>query len=326
MLTLLDIRQAGATPNTKKRIIDLIFETSPFATKIPFETVPNRESKWYMTKILPTADFRAYGGSYTESTSKDDLGITHLKILGGEFSIDRIDKNANTVEGTKKVAREIRNHSVSMGMKLKYNTINGGLTNNPSEFMGLRKMHESASVFGTGQTISLAAAGSTFAAAGALATTEFMLDFIQKTIVTPDVIFCDETHITQLHALSLTAGTNEAFAQYFKMMDYALPNGRMIKVGAFNGIPMIPMKTDAQGNKVIDYNEPSPNAANTVCSSMYSLCLGEEFFVGLQHSANGPEITDAIENGHYKTFLDWAVAYEPRHNKSSARAAGIKAI
>lgn len=326
MLTLLDIRQAGATPSTKRRIIDLIFETSPFATRVPFETVPNRESKWYMTKELPTSQFRSYGGSYTESNSKDDMGITHLKILGGEFSIDRLDRNANTVEGTRKVAREIRAHSTAMGMKFKYNFINGDPANNPDEFMGLKKMHESASVFGTGMTVSLAAAGSTFAAAGARATTEFMLDFIQKTIVTPDVIFCDETHIAQLHALSLTAGTNEAFANYFAMMDYPLPNGRNIKVGSFNGIPMIPMKADAQGNKVIDYNEDSPNGANSVCSSMYSVCFGEDFFMALQHSAQGPEITDAIQNGHYKTFLDWAVALEPRHDRSSARATGIKAL
>jgi hypothetical protein len=326
MLTLLDIRQAGATPSTKRRIIDLIFETSPFATRVPFETVPTRESKWYMTKELPTAQFRSYGGSYTESNSKDDMGTTHLKILGGNFTIDRLDRNANTIEGTRKVAREIRNHTTSMGMKFKYNFINGALNNNPDEFIGLRKMHESASIFGTGMTLSLASAGSTFAAAGALAVTEFMLDFIQQTIVTPDVIFCDETHITQLHALSLTAGTNEAFAQYFKMMDYPLPNGRNIKVGSFNGIPMIPMKKDAQGNKVIDYNEPSPDLSNTDCSSLYSVCFGEEFFMALQHSAGGPEVTDAIQDGHYKTFLDWAVALEPRHDRSSARATGIKAV
>lgn len=325
MLTLLDIRQAGATPNIRKRIIDLIFETSPFATRVPFETVPNRESKWYMTKQLPTAQFRAYGGSYTESTSKDDMGITHLKILGGNFTIDRIDKNANTIEGTRKVAREIRNHGISMGMKFKYNFINGDVAQDQNQFNGLKKFHSSGEVYGTGQTVELAAAGSTFAAAGARATTEFMLEFIQKTIVTPDVIFCDETHITQLHALSLTAGTNEAFAQYFKMIDYPLPNGRSIKVGSFNGIPMIPMKEDAQGNKVIDYNEDSPNAANSVCSSMYSVVFGEEFFMALQHTQSGPEITDAIENGHYKTFMDWAVALEPRHDRSSARAAGIKA-
>ena len=326
MLTLLDIRQAGATPNTKRRIIDLIFETSPFATRVPFETVPTRESKWFMTKELPTAKFRAYGGSYGESTSKDDMGLTQLKILGGEFSIDRIDKNANTIEGTKKVAREIRNHSTSMGMKFKYNFINGNVADNPDEFNGLRTFHTSSSVFGTGMTLELAAAGSTFAAAGAQATTEFMLDFINKTIVTPDVIFCDETHISQLHTLSLVAATNEAFAQYFKMMDYPLPNGRNIKVGSFNGIPMIPMKADAQGNKVIDYNEKSPDGSNSVCSSMYSVVFGEEFFTALQHADNGPEITDAIENGHYKTFLDWAVALEPRHDRSSARATGIKAV
>lgn len=326
LLSLLQIRQASQTPTTKKNIIDLIFETSPFMAFMKFETVPSRVSKWFMTRELPTSGFRAYGGSYSSTTSKDDMGETNLKILGGDFSIDRLDQNAQAVDGSKKVAREIRNMTMSMAMKAKYNFINGDLANDPNEFNGLKRFHTADNVFGTSQTLELASAGSTFAAAGGRATLEFLEDFLNQTIVLPDVVFCDETHITQLKALAMSSGTNEAFANMFTTEEYPLPNGRRIKIGRFSGVPFIPMKADAAGNKVIDYNETSPNGANSVCSSMYSMVIGEDFFAPLQHSANGPEITSAIQDGHLKTFLDWAIALEPRHHKCSAKAAAIKAV
>lgn len=324
MLSLLQIRQAGQTPQTRKKIIDLIFETSPFMAYMKFETCPTRVSQWFMTKELPTTGFRAYGGAFNTTTSKDEMGITNLKILGGDFSIDRLDADANAIDGTKRVAREIRNTTVSAAMKAKYNVINGNTANDPNEFNGLKRMHTGGDIFASTQTVALAQAGSTFANAGARATLEFLEDFLNQTIVLPDVVFCDESHITQLKALALSAGTNEGFANMFTTMPFTLPNGRQITVGMFNGVPFVPMKTDAQGNKVIDYNETSPDGSSSqITSSMYSVCLGEDWFVPLQHNAGGPQITSAIENGHLKTFIDWAIALEPRHNRCSARASGI---
>lgn len=323
-LTLQQIAQAS-TSTLKAGIVENIIETSPVLSKLPFTDAPSMRYEWALHKKLPASAFRALNANYTATSSEYDRGKIDLKPLGGEFRIDRSLVDVPDLNAQRFYETELRARIQSASMAFKRAMIKGNRAINPAEFDGLQTWFDEAIL--TTQ-VDFAAAGSTVAALGALATLNKMNDALNMSIVVPDLILTNRTLISQLAALSLTSAANNAFAQYFRMDKMDIGNGRSISVGMFYGIPMIAMDTDETGAEILGFTEPTPDGttALTGCSSMYFCTLGDNFFVGLQQKMTGPVVYEYVTDaGHKAVATDWCAAVAVEHPRAVVRLRGFKA-
>lgn len=320
MITLQQIAQASQS-DLKAGIVEHIIETSPALSRIPFVEAPSLRYEWSMQTKLPASGFRALSADYPQSNSEYDRGTIHLKPLGGTFRIDRLLADVPDINRARFVETEIRARARSASMAFKKSMIKGNSAN-PAEFDGLQKWFDAGILT---EQVDLAAAGTTFAALGAAGTLAKMHEALNSSIVMPDFILANRTIISQLASLALASAANEAFAQYFRMTKMDIGNGRMISVGSFYEIPIIPLDTDETGAEILSFTEASPNGGNTACASMYFVTVGESYFTGVQQTNAGPRIFEyTTDAGHKAVSVDWPSAIAVEHPRAVVRLRGIK--
>ncbi|MBK7363023.1 MAG: hypothetical protein IPJ01_12065 [Micavibrio sp.] len=322
MITLQQIAQVS-TSNLKAGLVENIIETCPVLAKIPFVEAPSLRYEWALQKTLAASGFRALNGNYAATNSTYDRGKIDLKPLGGRFELDRLLVDIPDFNRERFYETELRARARSASMAFKRAMVKGNRAN-PAEFDGLQTWFEEGIV--TTQ-VDMSAAGTTFTALGGQGTLDKMHEFINACIVIPDLILANRTIIANLTALSVATAANSAFATYFQMSKMDIGNGRSVSVGSFYGIPVIALDTDENGAEVLAFDEISPDGtSNTDCASMYAICLGENYFVGLQQVMSGPRVFEyTTSEGHKAVAVDWPAAIAIEHPRAVARLRGIRA-
>jgi len=321
-MTMLQIAQASQS-TLKQGIIEIIIETFPALSRIPFVSVPSLRYEWALRKLLPDSGFRALGAGFTDTNSTYDRGKIDLKALGGQFSLDRVQKDIPDLNMQRFYETELKARSMSASMSFKKFMVKGSVATDPAQFDGLQKYFDDGTLT---EVEDMAAAGTTFTALGGQGTVQKMHNFINRCIVTPDLILANRTIISNLAALAISTAANNVFAQYFQMSFMDIGNGRRISVGSFNGIPIVAMDTDSQGNEILSFTEKSADLSTSNNCSMYAITLGDNYFTALQQLDSGPSIMEFPNgSGHPTTALDWPTAIAVEHPRAVSRLRGIQA-
>lgn len=318
-VTLLEVVQSSES-TLKQGIVQTIVETSPALANVPFETVPSLRYEFSKEGDLPTAAFRAENAAYTASKGGFNRDTIHLKFLGGQVDIDRKLVNVPTLDGQGQMAKQLSMLSRATGMKLKAAAFTGNLTTDPKTFDGFRAI---TSTLSSDQTLTYVTNGSTIASAGATVTLNKLNALVDACIDVPTAFYTNRTVLNHLNSLATATGTNEAFANYFKLEVVEIMPGVRARVGNFMGIPMYAVDRDGTDTEILGFDQTSGNS--NVCSEIFAVCWGPGRATMLHDRADGPEVNSWDDSTGRHVAIDYACALAVEHPRAVAVLQGIKA-
>jgi hypothetical protein len=318
-VTLLEVAQSS--DNTLKQgIVQTIVETSPGLAMAPFETVPSLRYEYSKEGDLPSSAFRAENAAYTASKGGFNRDTIHLKYLGGMVDIDRKLMNVPTLDGVNQMSKQLSMLSRSVGLNLKKYAFTGSLASDPKAFDGFRSIVGSLA---STQTIDYATNGSTIASAGAQTTLNKLNSLVDACIDIPTAFYTNRTVLNHLNALATATGTNEAFANYFRLEVVEIMPGVRARVGNFQGIPMYALDRDASDAEILDFDQTT--GSSNVTAEIFAVCWGNGRATMLHDRADGPEVLSYDDETGRHVLVDYAVALAAEHPRSVARLRGILA-
>lgn len=318
-----------AVKDWQKYILKNVIETSPFLDYLPFQTAPNLKYNFVREANLPSSQFRAINGTFTEALGSFADASIDLAVLGGKFAIDDVVKKMRTIDGRDVLEKNLDMWSRALSMDYKKYFITGDPAT-PGQFKGIRKwildVHGVDSDTEGGANL-LYGGGATNTNGLAISSSTVLIDSINEGLdlaaksggMGKIVILCNRRHLAKMNSL-LTTGNNTALAGYFKY-SMATIGGKEQRIGLWmDNIPMIPMDTDSQGAEIIDFNETHGNS--DLNSSMYYVNFGDMLVSGLQQEATGPVLKQIPgESDTYK--IEWACGAVVEHKYAAVRQYGI---
>lgn len=318
-VTLLEVVQSSES-TLKQGIVQTIVETSPALATVPFETVPSLRYEFSKEGDLPTAGFRAENAAYTASKGGFNRDIIHLKYLGGQVDIDRKLANVPTLDGQNQMAKQLSMLSRSTGMALKKAAFTGTLASDPKAFDGFRAVIGTLS---SDQTITYATNGSTIASAGAQTTLNKLNALVDACIDVPTAFYTNRTVLNHLNSLATATGTNEAFANYFRLEVVEVMPGVRARVGNFMGIPMYAIDRDGTDTEILNFDQTT--GSSNVTSEIIAVCWGPGRATMLQDRADGAEVVSWDDSTGRHISVDWAVGLAVEHPRAAAILKGFLA-
>jgi hypothetical protein len=328
-ISLYDIAKVS-TSKVRAGIILNIVDTSVLLGNLPMESLDG-DDRYDYTKEgrLPQSATRQYNAAYSSKDHGDfEPGSVHLKLLGGEFEIDRQKYNSGTKDGERYVAKQTSMWARAISLDWKKLIIKGNSQSNAAEPDGLEVL---VSKLDSSQTIDfVSTAGSKISAVSSTVLVDNINNLIDATngVGLPQMLICNRTILGTMQALVL-AGSNEVLANIFKyeFAQVPSPRGGMMttRIGMWNGIiPMIPVDFDSQGTEIMQFNETSGDGtSSSVCTSIYAVVVGDGALMGLQKESKGPDIFVRPSNIGSVVTIEWPLGLVAEHNKCIARLRGI---
>jgi len=275
-------------------IIDSVIYESPVLGILPFVEIVGNGLTYNRVNAYPTVAFYDVGDTWAEGAPTFTQVTATLKICGGDADVDNyIKKTRSNIQDTE--AAVIALKARALADKFSDTFVNGDVTGDPKSFNGLDKLCIA------GQTLSMGTDGATLT----LDKLDQMIDKVKPG--KPDLLMMSKRSRRKMRALSRAAGNNLQIGQ-----------GKLgEQVEWYGDIPIY----------VNDWvSDAKTVGANSDCSTIYAIKLGEGFLCGL--SAPGLMEVERIGSLETKdatrTRIKWYVSLVLFCELSLARLTGVR--
>lgn len=251
-----------------------LMDILPFANDVAPATGGQTMVYGYTKLKTPSgASFRAINGEYTASEAKRERKNAELKILGGNFKLDRVI--INTSGALDELNFQIKQKSQATANLFDYTAINGEASTSNNEFDGLKKLVKGSSTEVT-STLDISTS--------ALLDTNFnaFLDEVNEWLALfdgkPTALLMNSKMLTKMKNTARRAG-------YYSRTEDAF--GR--SVDNWDNIPMIDMKNyyNASTGKTVEVVATETDGT----SAIYAIVAAEDGFHGV--SLQGEKVVDS---------------------------------
>lgn len=278
-------------------VIETIVSESAVLTYLPFMPVLGTALQYPQENALPTVQFNAVGGTWTESTPTFAMPTEALKILGGDADVDQfLEKTFSTEEDIEALVLHEKAKATAYQFNASFWT--GDTNVDANAFDGVDKRLASAA---GSQTIIAGANG----AALSLDLMDQLLDAVKPG--RPDAIFMSRRERRKLNALRRAAGNilQSDLDQF----------GRIVLW--YDGIPV-----------EIDDNIPTNKAVGTsgnVCGTIYALKFGwNRGVMGLENGGIQVDHIGELETKDaHRNRIKWYVSIALMNPIGTARLVGV---
>lgn len=302
-LTLL--QAAAQMQPTEAVYVEEYASQSEILRVLPFRNVAGGALPYNREHTLPGIGFRGVNEAYEEGTGIINPQVEVCKIAGGDLDVDRyiIDTQGEGVRSTHELMKV-----KALAHAWTRTFIKGDSRTNPRVFDGLQ-------VRLTGTQLIENAAG----AGGALSLAQ--LDALIDQVDSPTHLLMSKAMRRRLSQASRATGVS-GFITYN-------PDEFGRQVAAYNELPILIVDQDNEDVDILGFTEASPNNANTNCTSIYCVSLGEAMLTGIQAAADGTFGVSVRDLGELetkpcmRTRIDWYSAIALMHGRSAARLFGI---
>ena len=268
MITLAEAKATMVDP-VDQQVIDEFRRSSFLMDMLPFAndvapTTGGATLVYGYTKLETpsSASFRKINGKYTANEAKRKRANANLKIMGGNFEIDRV------LIGSSGALDELNfqmTQKIDATTNLFHYTVINGDSTNEDEFDGLKKLLKGAS---TEVTTDVDLSTSALMDTNYNHFLDEVTDFIGKLAKKPDLLLMNSTMKTKMKNVARRAG-------YYSRSEDAF--GR--SVDNWDGIPMMDMGEyyDAASSKTV----PVVNIETDGTTAIYAVCFGLDAFHGV---------------------------------------------
>lgn len=328
-VSLVDVASSQQTI-LKLGIVKGILETSPLLGFFPIETLDTVFYRFIKEGKLPEATTRNFGSPFAaQDEAKFEPGNLTLKVLGGEFAIDRNLEGEKNADEETQIAGHIRRWKRAISLDWKELLVKGDSSTTSTDPDGLEAL---VSALPASQSIDFvgAAGGSTIAAAAVDDIVESVDELIDANTGAglPNLIITNRAVLRALRAKALAAAANNPLATIFKYTTFSMPGvgdkAMQVRAGIWDdSIPMIPVDDDSQGNLILPQTEAAGDGSGSTFSSMYSVVTGEDFVMSLQKFADGPQVAITPEKTGASYQIEWPIGLVNHHLNAIAVMRGI---
>lgn len=300
-LTLYEASKQISGDIKRQAIIEMFADNSPLLSVLPFTDIPGNAYEYLQEGQLPSVGFRGINEGWDQSTGILNSQTESLRIAGGELDVDTfiIDTHGEGVRSTHE-AMKVKAMALTLGAKM----ITGDSVTNPREFDGLRVriggsqlIQANGSEAGTNTPLSLEALDSAIDAVPGATHIICSLDMRRK--------------------LTKAAKSGLGGDITWDKDDFGT------RIAYYNDIPLLIADEDADGQRILQYNEIGP-AGGTNSQSMYVVKIGEGSIEAIQ---NGPlrtkDLGEIDSKPVYRTRVDWNIGLTVLHGRAAARIWGI---
>lgn len=300
MLTLHEAAKQFDGDIKRQAVIEMFAGSTELNAVLPFMDLPGGSYSYNQEAKLPSVGFRGINEGYTASVGVINPMTETLKIAGGDLDVDKaLIKMHGAGTRTTQEAMKVK----AFGQTITDAFINGDASDGVS-FDGLRRR-----VTGY-QLLSPDMDDDGVSGALSLATLDEAIDRVQGA-----------THLIMdgrlRNLLSRAAKSSIGGDLYFGKDDF----GR--RIAFYNDLPILITGENAEGERIIDFNEVGPDAAANT-TSLYVAAFGEGKLKMLQNGIM--EVTDLGEVDDkpvLRTRVEWLVGMAVEHGKAISRIAGI---
>lgn len=290
-----------STDQVQAAVIETFVNESPILARLPFMEIEGNAYQYTQESALPGIGFRAVNAAWTESTGAFANFTEGLKIMGGEFYVDRfIQRTRSNLRD--QFATQARLKAKAAAIKFTETFFEGDDTVDVNSFDGLRVRLTGAQVLSAGTN-------------GAALTLDMLDDLLAGVTGGADAIFLDQWLIRKINKLVRSSGqveleSREAF-------------GRNVLV--YNNVPLVDAGKGLDGTtSILGFDETQGSSAIT--ASIYAVKFGEEEAVSGLANGGLPEVYPLGElqaKPSYAGRIEWYVGIGIFQGKAAARIKGL---
>lgn len=282
--------------------------------RLPLMPIEGNAYAYNVEATLPGVAFRSVNEAYTESTGTFNQKTESLVILGGDADVDRfIVQTRGNINDQRAVQTEMKVRSAVMTFQNYF--INGDVTVDTKGFDGLKKRLTGS------QVISMGTNGAPIVGNGGTDTYAFFdaLDALGGAVQGgPDAYYANAA----VRARILSAGRRIGGADLVKE---DLTGKRVL---TWNGVPVLPIGTKADGTEIIPQTETQ--GTSSVASSIYAVRFGQgEGDQAVTGLTNGGIMVDDLgmlqDHPVYRTRIEFYCGLALFGGKAAARLTGVLA-
>lgn len=304
MLTLHEAAKQFDTDLKRQAVIEMFAGSTELTSVLPWADLPGGSYSYNQEAKLPNVGFRGINEGYTASVGVINPMTETLKIAGGDLDVDKAlikmhGPGTRTVQEAMKVK--------AFGQTITDAFINGDSTDGVS-FDGLRRRVTGYQLLAANDDVAPNASG-----ALSLATLDEAIDRVQGA-----------THLVMdgrmRNLLSRAAKSDVGGDLDWSKDDF----GR--RIAYYNDLPILITGDNAQGERILDFNEVGVDAAANT-GSIYVVAFGEGKVKMLQNGVM--EVTDLGEVDDkpvLRTRVEWLVGMAIEHGKAVSRIHSIKKL
>lgn len=336
--TLLDVAKNNRS-QIKAGIMANIVETSPVFTTIPVVTTNSMRYSFIREGALPASQFRNINSPFAADNKGEFItGDIDLKIQGDSLEFDAMIQDEATHDGLNQVTKQMSMKSRAMGLDAKNALINSNTNSQTNSVIGIKEWVDRHG--GTVNTnandrivpFAGAAAGINVATAALSDIAQSFDDLIDKNVglgMTTH-LYCSRELLAALNARFKNDTANDIASISFQYETVSMPGplGPMsVRIGSWNGMPMIPMDFNSQEAAVIGDDGASKDGTapggGSQFQSMYAVVAREGAFCMLQKYADGARVRTKPSDIGTKYYMEFPYNFLAEHPKSVARMMGI---
>ena len=286
-LTLIEAAKLETGDVYKSGVIELYAGSSAILSALPFENISGNALKYNREISLPGVGFRGVNEAYTASTGILNPMTESLVIAGGDLDVDKfIVDTMGADQRTTHEAMKIRALSLAWTKKF----IKGDVSDDPREFDGLQARVTGAQLINAGTTT------------GGDALSLAKLDEAIDQTLNP-------THLIMSKAMArkFSAAARLTTVGGFVTWD---KNELGLRVMMYDGLPILAIDQDNEGNKILDFDEVSydTNAwdGTATGTSIYIVSMGADALTGIQNGGlNVRDLGELDDQPVYRTRVEW---------------------
>lgn len=281
-LTLVEAAKLDDGNELRNTIIELYTGSSDVLANLPFESIQGNALKYNEEVNYPGVGFRRVNEAYTPSTGVINPRTESLVIAGGDLDVDKfildtMGQNQRAVQTAMKVK------ALSLAWTNKF--INGDANSDDREFDGLATRVTGNQVISAGST-----------ANGAALSLAKLDQAIDQT--------WNPTHLLMSKAMArkFSAAARSSTVGGYIVWDKTEMGQRIM---SYNGLPIITVDLDADGNQILGFDEPAASGTDTA-TSIYVVSMQDGGLIGLQNGTMDVRDLGELETApKMRTRVEW---------------------
>ena len=299
-LTLLESAKLDKGNVYRAGVIEKYAGSSDILLNLPFENILGGSLTYNREQSYPGIGFRGVNESYTPSVGVMNPLTEVLVIAGGELDVDKfIVQTRGAVQRTVHEAMKIRALSLAWTRKF----IKGDSGSDPREFDGLQVRAVGDQVISAGTT------------SGGAALTLAVMDQAYDQTYNP-------THWIMSKAMARKFSAAARTTSVSGNVDW-IPNQLGQRIMTYNGLPILRVDLDGDGNQILPFTEAAYTGADTA-TSVYCVGMGSDSLIGIQ---NGSMMVDDLgilqTSPIYRTRVEWYTGLAAYNGRSITRIKNI---
>lgn len=300
-LTLYEASKLSDGNVYRQGVIEMFASQSEVLRVLPFMNITGGAYSYNVEHKLPGITFRGYNEAYNQEYGVVNPETERLRIAGADLDVDKaLIKTHGPDIRTTQESMQIKGMALQIGDTF----INGNSQEDFRKFDGLRARIAGRQL--------LPANLSNPSANGALS-----LEALDKAI---DEV--DEPSAIMMSKDLFRKVNKAARAGVGGEITYDIDEfGR--RIAMYNGLPIIDLAYNKDGQKVIDFNEAGP-AGGANCTSLYVASFGDGKVTGIQNGEmEVVDLGELDEAPKFRTRIEWLMGLAVMHGRACSRIWGI---